>query len=228
MKITKSLCPVALAGSLLVVIMPALSSQPRSKDPLTQAVNIKLDRVNTPDAVSQALLDAGVPGGITVLHYCGGFPTRSIKPSNNSVRGVLDAVVATDPSYSWSLDKGAVNLTPRNTKIHFLETRVSKLEMQELKTPDEALNRLMELPEVQRKAKSELGSRSVEGFAYAFPTNAEGAERKKTFSIALKDTTVAEALNAIGKAYGSAVWVLVKNECNNGGQKNYSIKFIYH
>jgi hypothetical protein len=170
-----------------------------------------------------------VPGGITVLHYCGGFPTRSIKPSNNSVRGVLEAVVATDPSYSWRLDDGAVNLTPRNTKLHFLETRVSRLELKEVKTPDEALNILMQLPEVQRQAKNELGSRLVEGFAYAFSTNATGeSQREDTLSMELNNTTVAEALNAIAKAYRNAVWVLVKNECNNGGRKSFSIKFIYH
>ena len=228
MKAIRILFRVVLAGSLLIVIMAPLFSQPRSKDPLAQAVHVKLDRVNTPDAVSQALLDAGLPGGIAALHYCGGFPTRALKPASISVRGLLDEVVSTDPSYSWRLNDGAVNLTPRYTKIHLLETRVPKLELKQVKTPDEALNMLMALPEVQRQVKNELGNRAVEGLAYAFPANAAGGEREKTFSIALNDATIAEALNAIAKAYGSAVWVLVKNECNNSGRKNFSIKFIYH
>jgi hypothetical protein len=229
MKVIKNLRRVALAGSLLAVIMTPLSSQPRSKDPLTQAVHVNLDRVSTPDAVSQTLLDAGVPGGITALHYCGGFPMRSLKPSSNSVRGILDAVVSTDPSYVWRLDDGAVNVIPRYTKIHFLETRVSRLELKEVKTPDEALNILMQQPEVQRQAKNELGLRLVEGFAYAFLTNATvDSQRENTLSMELNNTTVAEALNAIAKAYRNAVWVLVKNECNNGGRKSFSIKFIYH
>ena len=226
MKIITILCRVALAGSLLAVMLTPLSSQPRSQDPLTQPVHVNLDRVTTPDAVAQALLDARVPGGITVLHYCGGFPARSLKPSSSSLRGVLDAVVSSDPDYSWRLDDGVVNLVPLNIRINFLETHIPKLELKAVKTPHEALNMLMALPEVQRQAQSELGSRLVEGFAYAFGT--EGSEREKTFSIALNNVTVAEALNAIAKAYGVAVWVLVKNECNNTERKSFSIKFIYY
>lgn len=192
-----------------------------------QAVHVTLDRVNTPDAVSQALLDAGVPGGIAALYYCGGFQTRSLKLSSSSVRGVLDAVVSSDPSYTWRLDDGAVNLVPRYTKIHFLETRIPKLELKDVKTPNEALNLVMALPEVQRQAKNELDDRRFEGFAYAYSSNPVVGQQEKPFSLALTNTTVAESLNAIAKTYNSAVWVLVKNECNNTGRKSFSIKFIY-
>jgi hypothetical protein len=227
MKATKMLCRAVLAGSLLIIIMTPSSSQPSPKDPLAQPVHVKLDRATTPDVVAQALLDTDLPGGITVLHYCGGFPTRSLKPSGNTVRGLLNEVVSTDPNYSWSLEDGVVNLIPRYKKIHFLETGVSKLELNQLKTPDAALNILMGLPEVEKQMNSELGTRVLDGFVYAYPANAPNAPREKTFSIALTNTTVAEGLNAIAKAYGSAVWVLVKNECNNSGRKTFSIKFIY-
>jgi hypothetical protein len=226
MKVITILCQVGLAGSLLAVMMTPLSSRPRSQDPLTQPVHVNLDGVTTPDAVAQALLETRVPGGITALYYCGGFPTRSFKPSNSSLRAVLDAVVSSDPNYSWRLHDGAVNLVPRNIRINFLETHIPKLELKHVKTPDEALNKLMALPEVQRQWQSELGGRLVEGGAYAFGLNATVAS-EKTFSIALNNATVAEALNAIAKAHGVAVWVLVKNECSNGGRKSFSIKFIH-
>jgi len=225
MKAIRILRHATLAGSLLTLILTPLTSQTLSKDQLARPVRVKLDQVNTPDAVAQALLDADVPGGITVLHYCGGFPTRSLKLRSASVRGLLDEVVSADPNYSWRLNEGVVNLIPRYTKLHFLDTRVSKLDLKE-KTPDEALNILLALPEVQSQANNELGSRAFQGFAYAYPPNAD-RQQQKTFSLVLTDTTVAEALNAIAKAYGSAVWVLAKNECNNGGRRNFSIKFIY-
>jgi hypothetical protein len=79
---------------------------------------------------------------------------------------------------------------------------------------------------VQRQWQSELGGRLVEGGAYAFGLNPT-AGSEKTFSIALNNATVAEALNAIAKAHGVAVWVLVKNECGNSGRKSFSIKFIH-
>jgi hypothetical protein len=226
MKAIRILCKAVMTGSLLTMILTPLTGQTLSKDPLQRPVRVKLDQVNTPDTVAQALLDAGIPGGITVLHYCGGLPTRSLKPSSASVRGLLDEVVSTDPTYSWRLNEGVVNLIPRYIKLHFLDTRVSKLDLKE-KTPDEALNILLALSEVQSQANSELGSRLVQGFAYAYAPNA-GGHREKTFSLALTDTTVAEALNAIAKTHGSAVWVLTKNECDNGRRRTFSIKFIYN
>ena len=227
MKAIKILCRAALAGTLLTMILAPSSSQTRSKDPLERPVHVKLDRVNTPDAVAEALLNAAMPGGIAVLHYCGGYPTRSLKTSSTSVRGLLDEVVSTDPAYFWRLKGGVVNLIPRYIRLHFLDTRVSKLDLKE-KTPDEALNILLALPEVQSQANSELGSRLGQGFVYAFPANAGSGQQEKRSSLELTDATVAEALNAIAKAHGSAVWVLVKNECNNSGRKNFSIKFIHY
>ena len=229
MKASTILCQLVLAGCLMTIIIAPSSSQPRPKDRLTQAVDVKLDRVSTPDAVSQALLDAGVPGGISALHYCGGFPTRTFKPASRSVRALLDEVVTADPAYLWRVDDGVVNLVPRNLKIQFLETSVPRLELKESKSLDEALDILMALPEVQRQADRELGQRAIEGGAYAFTVSPTNEKRpQKTLSIALTDTTVAGALNAIAKAYGSAVWVLVKNECHNSGRKTFSIKFISH
>ena len=226
MKAIRILCNLVLAGSLLTLVPTALTNQTPSGDPLAQPVRVKLDRVNTRDKVAEALYDAGVPGGIAVLHYCGDFPTRSLKPSGPSLRALLDAVVSTDPDYSWRINEGVVNLIPRYIKLQFLDARVSKLDLK-LKTPDEALNILLALPEVQSQANRELGSRVVQGFPYAFSANAVGGQPERTFSLKLTDTTVAEALNAIARAYGSAIWVLVKNECANNGRKTFSIKFIY-
>ncbi len=149
-----------------------------------------------------------------------------MKPSNPSVRGLLDAVVSADPDYSWRVNEGVVNLTPRYVKLQFLDTKVSKLDLK-LKTPDESLNALLILPEVQNQAKKELGSRVVQGSPYAFSTNGEG-QQQKTISVMLNDTTVADALNKIARVYGTAVWVLVKNECNRSGRNTFSIKFIHN
>ncbi len=225
MKVLGILCSVTLVGSLLTALPTPLTSQTLN-DRLSSSVQVRLNGVNTPDTVAEALYDAEMPGGIAVVHYCGGFPTRSLKPSTPSVRGLLDAVVSADPDYSWRVNEGVVNLTPRYVKLQFLDTKVSKLDLK-LKTPDESLNALLILPEVQNQAKKELGSRVVQGSPYAFSTNGEG-QQQKTISVMLSDTTVADALNKIARAYGTAVWVLVKNECNRSGRNTFSIKFIHN
>jgi len=228
MKRTRIFYSVALVGLLLAGGLPSLFSQPRTNDPLSQTVRLKLDHVNTPDAVTQVLLDADLPGGISVVNYCGGYATRDLRPSQNSVRGVLNAVVSTDPNYLWRVNEGVVNLSPRYTKNHFLETVIPKLELENVKTPDEALQALLAIPEVDRQATHELGSRVAEGYAYGFSVNGPAvSERQSSFSLALKDVTVRDALNSIAKSSGGGIWVLVKNECTNGNRKTYSLKFVH-
>jgi hypothetical protein len=215
-----------LAGVTLTLTLTSLSSQTVSRDPLKQPVRVGLAAANTPDRVAQALIDAEIPGGLALIHYCGGFPEHSLKPAPVSLRALLDAVVSADPQYSWEMDKGVVNLIPRYGAFHILETRISKLDLENVKTPDEALNLLLALPEVQAQTRRELGSRVVQGAAYAYPATFD-AKRAKTFSVTGANITFRDALNLIAISHGKAVWVLVRGECANNVRKTFSIKFIY-
>lgn len=80
------------------------------------------------------------------------MPLHSLRPFTVSLRALLDAGVSADPQYSWKMNKGVVNLVPRYGEFHLLETIISKLDIENVKTPDEALNRLLALPEVQDQA----------------------------------------------------------------------------
>jgi hypothetical protein len=217
-----------LAGVTLTLTLTSLSSQTVSRDPLKQPVRVRLAAANTPDRVAQALMDAEIPGGLALIHYCGGFPEHSLKPATLSLRGLLDAVVSADPQYSWEMDKGVVNLVPRYGAFHVLETRISKLDLENVKTPDEALNRLLALPEVEAQTRRELGSRVFQGGAFAYPATLDlDAKGAKTFSVTATNITLRDALNLIAISHGKAVWVLARGECANNVRKSFSIKFIY-
>ena len=103
---------------------------------------------------------------------------------------------------------------------------MSKFEVREAE-PNEALSQLLALPEVGKVATDELGLRTVTGGPYPFSMDGREPERKKV-SLSLTNVTVREALNAIARAHGSAVWILVKQEdCGLGnGSKFFELHFI--
>jgi hypothetical protein len=213
--------------ALLIGITQIASSQKvtDSSDILNRPTGgVQLQNPTTPDILSQALINAGVPGGIAVRSHCGRFESRFLSPANTTLRGVLDAVVAAEPEYSWNVDEGVVNFVPRDNEPLFLRSMVSRLEVRE-EEPNEALFQLLALPEVDKVARAELGLHSVTGGPYAVMMDGSMPERKK-LSLSLTNVTVREALNAIARAHGSAVWILVRQD--DCGPTNESKFFNLH
>jgi len=214
----------------LLIGIPQLTSSQQvtdSSDILNRPTGgVQLRNPTTPDILAQALINAGVPGGIAVRSYCGRFESRFLNPTNTTLRGVLDAVVSAESEYSWNVDEGVVNFFPRDNELLLLRSMVSRLEVRE-EEPNEALFQLLALPEVDKVARVELGLHSVTGGPYAVMKDGSIPERKK-LSLSLTNVTVREALNAIARAHGSAVWILVKQEdcgLSNGG-KFFNLHFI--
>ena len=228
MKAIQSLIMAATVG--LLIGIPQLTSSQRvtdSSDILKKPIGgVQLSNSTTPDILAQALINAGVPGGIAVRSSCGRFENRFLSPTNSTLRALLDAVVSVDPEYSWNVAEGVVNFVPRDNESVFLRSIVSKLEVHEVE-PKEALERLLALPEVHKVARLELGPRTVTGGPYAFAPDGSMPEKKKV-SLKLTNVTVREALNAIAREHGSAVWVLVTQEvCGpSNGYKSFNLRFI--
>ncbi len=218
------------AAVALLVGIPQLASSQKvtnSSDILNRPTGgVQLRNPTTTDILAQALINAGVPGGIAVRSYCGGFESRFLNVTDATLRGVLDAVVSAEPEYSWNVDEGVVNFVPRDNEPLLLRTTVSRLEVREVE-PNEALFQLLALPEVDKVARAELGLHTVTGGPYAFMMDGSKSERKKV-SLSLTNVTVREALNAIGRAHGSAVWILVKqDDCGlSNGRKFFDLHFI--
>jgi hypothetical protein len=187
---------------------------------------VQLRNPTTPDILAQALIKAGVPGGIAVRSGCGGLQSRFVNPDQTTLRGLLDAVAAAEPEYSWSIDDGVVNFVPRDSEPVLLKSTVSRLEVRG-EEPNEALQQLLALREVDTVARAELGPHTVTGGPYAFMMDGSKSERKKVY-LSLTNVTVREALNSIARAHGSAVWILVKQEgCGLGnGRKFFDLHFI--
>lgn len=181
-----------------------------------------LQNVMVGQAVVNALFAAGVPGGVANASDCNGSATHIFKPRDPSLRGVLDSIVSRDPRYTWEVKDEVINVLPSNGLPAFFGVRISKFEIFNGATPNEALFKLLAIPEV-RQARLKLGRHAVQGGGpYLFCPGCPPKEPKK-ISINLKSVTVREALNAISRAHGTAVWKFSHWQC--GGQKSFSLDF---
>ena len=222
MKIFKLLI-VVIGGSL----MAATVSHPgqtikQAGDVLDhQAKGANLQNVMVGQAVVNALIGAGAPGGVATVNDCNRPVTLVFTPRDASLRGVLDSIVATDPRHTWEVKDDVINVFPSTGLPPFFAVRISRFEISQVETPNEALFQLLAIPEV-RQAQISLGRHAVQGGVYVFCPGCPRKETKK-ISINLKDVTVQEALNAIARAHGSAVWRFSQTECS--GHNSFSLDF---
>ena len=187
-----------------------------------QAKRANLENVMVGQAVVNALLHAGVPGGVAKVADCNEAVTYSFRPRDYSLRGVLDSIVSTDRRYTWEVKDDVINVIPSNGLPPFLAVRVSRFDLHNTESPEEALSQLLAVPEVKR-AQLSLGPRAVQGRVSVFCPQGCPTEETKKISVSLKGATVRESLNAIARAHGNAVWWFRQSEC--GGRKTFSLDF---
>ena len=103
------------------------------------------------------LLATVAENGETVI----GLETDPKKPwSHISIRleravlfDILNGVVQSEPLYQWQENKGAIEITPVNKSASLIDTTVDRFEVVDV-TGEEAINRLLSLPEVQANLRS--------------------------------------------------------------------------
>jgi len=213
--------------SVLAVISLGYTSQTTVKESdeqlLERHVTLpELAHLSTTATVVQGLNTAGVPGGIIHVPDCE-VPTRAtFTPQGSTLRSVLDSVVSSDSQYQWEINRGVVNLVPRSGEPSFLKLRVHQFKAEQVDTVYEALDELLATPEVKKGMEdSNLGSMVFRG-GMGYYGQSKGGKQK--FNVSVKNTTVREALNAITRAQGTAVWAYTQRQCN--GTKSLSIDFL--
>lgn len=214
---------VVLCGSLMMATVSSPGQTVNQSDNLLnlQAKGPNLKNVMVGQAVVNALINAGAPGGVATVDDCNEQVIHIFTPRDSSLRGVLDSIVSTDPRYTWEDKDHVINVLPSNGLPPFFAVRISRFETSMAETPNEALFQLLAIPAV-RQAQLNLGRHAAQGGVYVFCPGCPPKETKKV-SVNLKGITVREALNAIARAHGSAVWRFSQSEC--GGRKSFSLDF---
>lgn len=170
------------------------------------------------EALLGVLRSRGAPGGLALLPQCG-EEERLAVPGGATLPELLDSLVAAVPQYKWQSEHGIVNIIPAGGVPPLLDVRVAHFRAARVKTPDEALGHLLETPEVREAmSRPDVGWRLLRGKFSSYSPNAEGSEAAKSFSVSLDNLTVREALNAIARAHGRAMWTFRGNNC---GRANF-------
>jgi hypothetical protein len=123
-----------------------------------------------------------------------------------------------DPRYQWQNNSGVVNLLPRAGEPEFLKVRLRQYTVNADLT--EALKQLMALPEIRGEA-ARLG---LERNTLSLGGLSPGNHGPSQISLTLSNVSLHEALNALVRAHGSAIWGYREYRCN--GVNQFSIEFL--
>lgn len=181
----------------------------------------EIESLTTTNAISRALADTKVPGGIVRVFDCTEEPVKQRwQPGGASLSDILNAIVMADPQYYWQLDNGVINVLPAAGEPALLRVRVKELQVLNATSVYLAYSTLMSLPDV-KKAVMALGL--ADSFERLQGPISLGDD-KTGFNVVCRDVTLREALNAIVRADGKAVWAYHERHCN--GRDGFSIEFL--
>lgn len=191
-----------------------------------QVRGIDFNRVTTVDAVTRILNAAHVPGGVVTVTTCGPNESYTLAPVGSTLRDALDSLVIASPQYKWYIDQGAVNLVPSNTDPTLLDVIMSDFEVDGAKSLENIIDQLLSTPEVKEGiTQLRLSQAATQiGIAALKRPGSGGTEEIKGFTFHMQKITVREALNAVSRLHGSAVWSYQEKRCN--GENDFSISFL--
>lgn len=164
------------------------------------------------------LSEVSAPGGLVQVLRCEAETSKPTPEQRGvSLREALDALVSLDRRYRWQVDDGVINLLPASDEPALLATQVPRFSVKKVLSAREALGQLLALDEI-KSAMEELGLKS--GIAlFVSP----GSPHPKAFSVRVKDVTLRQALNAIARAQGTAIWEYIETHCQ--GRNEVVIRF---
>jgi hypothetical protein len=191
-----------------------------------QIKGMDFNHVSTVNALTKTLNAAHVPGGVATAIFCGTEDRHDLTPLGPTVRDALDSIVVANPQYRWFVDRGAVNLMPSAKELSLLDVVIADFKVESSDSQDDIVRRLLAVPEVKHSAKrlqlsrgfTEIGIRPLER------PGSNASEVKKGFILHLQNVTLREALNAITRAHGSAVWSYQEKLCDES--KEFSLSFL--
>lgn len=165
----------------------------------------------------------GLHGGFAEIADCSGLPMGRLHIKKGvTVRQAMDALVAANPGYKWSLQDGAVNLMPRDG-VPLLRTKIVKFQMNATDNAIPALlQEVLKLPEI-RKGEAALGIKEGPGQGGGFAVDMHPAPKRPVpVQIEVQNVTLQDAFNKIVHASPKGVWVYSETDCN--GAKSFVVE----
>jgi len=214
-KYKRRIVPAVLAalGVALVAYAQQLPPPREAQEAMRRHRERTRGTVTAQEALFGVLRGLGVPGGFVLSPQCE-EEERQTPPGGSSLRERLDSLVAAAPQYKWQAENGVVNVVPKSGLPALLEACIVRFRAESVRSPGEALVKLIETPEVREAmTRPDVGSRLFRGGVGYYDPNPEASESVKTFSVSRDNVTVREALNAIAREHGRAMWTHRQHHC---------------
>jgi hypothetical protein len=112
---------------------------------------------------------------------------------------VLNAIVKSAPTYQWRERSGCIEVLPVGASSPLLDTMISNFRVSEA-DQTEAVNRLMNLPDVQANLRAMNLNRKD-------PGSASTETKSSKFSMNLEGVTMRQALSKIANESGGRFWI---------------------
>lgn len=166
------------------------------------------EELTAEEAFVNTLVNAALPGGFVSKSVCNTEAAkRSFSTADLPLVEALNLITRLDPGYRWHFEQGVVNLIPVTGEPELLRTRIREYRVDEVANARFAINQLLNLLEV-RQAASRL--KLKEGIDFG----GLSSSRDLKLSVHCQNVTVREALNAITRAHGRAIWRYSEWHCN--------------
>jgi len=131
-----------------------------------------------------------------------------------SLTNILDAICKSAPRYQWRESGGFIEVLPSHGSSQLLDTVISSFRVADIEEKD-AINQLIELPEVQARMMA-IGLKLRD-----LPTASTESKDKK-FSLSLKDVTMRGVLNSVAKESGAKFWLLRRDSDGSFSINNWT------
>jgi hypothetical protein len=216
-KLCMVISSVLVYWALIVPLTPS-QSLPNAREQAAQSrQKAPLLKIPTASLFTQLLLAAKQPGGIAIASSCAEPALQTLFSEDAPLNGKLKEIVTVDPQYRLENQAGVINLVPRRVSdLPFLKLRIAKFEVKQAGSVNEALDKLLSVPEVKQQAA--FGPRLLRGgLGFVSLSN--------PFDVRCNNCSMREALNAIAHAQGQAIWVYKQIQCGAGHQY-YSLDFL--
>jgi hypothetical protein len=220
MKLIQILSAVAAMVLLTIGVFPQANRSSSTTDEILGRPMQDTDEhlSTTAQRFIRDLSGVSAPGGLVQVFTC---EADTSKPTPEqlgaSLREALDALVSLDRRYRWQVDDGVINLLPASDQPALLGTQIARFSAKKVLSAREALSHLLALDEM-KSAMEKLGLKA--GIAlFVSP----GSPHPKAFSVSVKDVTLRQALNAIARAQGTAIWEYIETHCQ--GRNEVVIRF---
>lgn len=195
-----------------------------SKEALQRPIgSISFKRSEIISALTQALQIARLPGGVVRVEDLNSLDQERFM-AGPGLGDLLQKITTVTPTYQWNIEDGVVNLVPVAGEPVLLNLQLKEFNVGNAKTLNEATIQLLAKPEVQKQIADLKLNTGLSVKVGPVQSSKIKPPKMTPINIESKNITVRQALNAIVRSHGRAVWEYKETHWKD--HHGFSIEFL--